>query len=129
MRDTGDFHPGLNSGITDQAWYQNEEGKREHCKGFSLHYGAKKFCPRNPELNPVVVTCITHHTTIWQTPKKKKLILCHVTSDMPVTLVTPGKPRKFKIQVQSSKSRIAVWGLRQRPAQNYVPFSTFDSDP
>src|SRR5260221_12477878 len=47
---------------------------------------------------------------IWQTPKKK-LILCHVTSDMPVTLVTPGKPRKFKIQVQSSKSPVAVWGL------------------
>ena len=59
---------------------------------------------------PVVVTCITHHTTIWQTPKKK-LILCHVTSDMPVTQVTPGKPRKFKIQVQSSKSCVAVWGL------------------
>src|SRR5712692_8111892 len=51
-----------------------------------------------------------HHTTIWQT-LKKKLILCHVTSDMPVTLVTPGKPRKFKIQVQSSKSCVAVWGL------------------
>src|SRR5258708_3473910 len=47
---------------------------------------------------------------MWQT-QKKKLILCDVTSDMPVTLVTPGKPRKFKIQVQSSKSRVAVWGL------------------
>ncbi len=43
---------------------------------------------------------------------EKKLILCHATSDMLVTLVTPGKPRKFKIQVQSSKSRVAVWGLR-----------------
>src|SRR5258708_38327885 len=58
-----------------------------------------------------------HHASRITQPsgkhRKKKLILCYVTSDMPVTQVTPGKPRKFKIQVQSSKSRVAVWGLRQ----------------
>src|SRR5258708_35162663 len=57
-----------------------------------------------------------HHASRITQPsgkhRKKKLILCHVTSDMPVTQVTPGKPRKFKIQVQSSKSCVAVWGLR-----------------
>src|SRR5713226_4815775 len=55
-----------------------------------------------------------------------KLILCHVTSDMLVTLVTPGKPRKFKIQVQSSKSRVAVWGLKQY--MKYAPYRLYEND-
>src|SRR5258708_4842866 len=80
---------------------------------FSLHYGAKKGLSKKSRVEP---GSHMHHASRITQPsgkhRKKKLILCHVTSDMPVTQVTPGKPRKFKIQVQSSKSRVAVWGLR-----------------
>ena len=52
-----------------------------------------------------------HHASrnhLANAEKKTHIMSCQ--SDMPVTLVTPGKLRKFKIQVQSSKSRVAVWG-------------------
>src|SRR5258708_29138935 len=65
---------------------------------------------RNPELSPSG-SHMHHASHNYLANTEKKLILCHVTSEMPVTLVTPRKPRKFKIQVQSSKSRVAVWGL------------------
>ena len=63
-----------------------------------------------PELSPGG-SHMHHASHNYLANTEKKLILCHVTSDMLVTLVTPGKPRKFKIQVQSSKSRVAIWGL------------------
>src|SRR5713226_772041 len=53
--------------------------------------------------------------------QKRKTHIMSCQSDMPVTLVTPGKPRKFKIQVQSSKSRVAIWGLTLISASSY-PF-------
>jgi hypothetical protein len=54
------------------------------------------------------------HLTFLRTPEKKILILCHVTADTPVTLVTSGKPQSevqsFKI-LKILKSHVAGLGL------------------
>ena len=122
--------PGLNSGFLRNSWPDRHGTEMRKERGnrwwslFSLHYGAKKGLSKKSRVEP---GSHMHHASRITQPsgkhRKKKLILCHVTSDMPVTQVTPGKPRKFKIQVQSSKSRVAVWGLTHYEftwSDNYV---------
>ena len=77
-------------------------------------------------LPPHVLRDITHIVTVWQTPKIKcqnKLILCYVTSDTAVTLVTSREPRsnpKFQIPSPRPKSRVAVRGQRHAGFINLV---------
>src|SRR5229473_4731265 len=106
MRDACDYHLGSTQEfLTRHGTEMRRKGGTDggHRKGFSLHYGAKKVCPRNPELNLVVVTCITHHATIWQTPKKKNSYYvmsirhaCH-TSHSRKTPKVQNSSSKFKI--------------------------------
>src|SRR5260370_10348940 len=65
---------------------------------------------RNPELSPSG-SHMHHASHNYLANTEKKLILCNVTSDIPVTLVTPRTPRKCKLKVESSKSHVAVGGL------------------
>src|SRR5580692_2512224 len=57
----------------------------------------------------LLITCIMYHmshimciVTVWQTP-----ILCYVTLDTPVTVVTSGEPQS----PSPSPSLVAEWGL------------------
>ena len=52
-----------------------------------------------------------HHTSQLTDKCQKKLVLCHVTQDTPVTLVTESLPEKSEHKLKL-KNLVAVWGLR-----------------